>query len=50
MTIRENGDYIKVLVYSYDTTMTGWGVHLMSAVLSFMVANDARVSPPTGPS
>ena len=25
MTIRDNRDYIRVLLYSYNTTITGWG-------------------------
>ena len=29
VTIRDNRDYIKVLLYSYYTTITGWGVLLM---------------------
>ena len=28
MTIRDNRDYIRVLLNSYYTTMTGWGVLL----------------------
>ena len=28
VTIRENKDYIRVLFYSYYTTITGWGVLL----------------------
>ena len=28
MTIRENRDYIRVLLHSYYTTITGWGVLL----------------------
>ena len=27
LTIRDNGDSIRVLVYSYDITLTMWGVH-----------------------
>ena len=29
VTIRDNRDYIRVLLYSYYTTITGWGVLLM---------------------
>ena len=29
MTIRDNRDCIRVLLYSYYTTITGWGVLLM---------------------
>ena len=29
MTIRDNRDYIRVLLYSYYTTITEWGVLLM---------------------
>ena len=28
VTISENRDHIRVLLYSYYTTITGWGVHL----------------------
>ena len=28
MTIRDNKDYIRVLLYSYYATITGWGVLL----------------------
>ena len=28
VTIRDNGDYIRVLIYSCYTTITGWGVLL----------------------
>ena len=28
VTIRDNKAYIKVLLYSYYTTITGWGVFL----------------------
>ena len=28
MTIRDNRDYLRVLLYSYYTTITGWGVLL----------------------
>ena len=28
MTIRDNRDYMRVLLYSYYTTITGWGVLL----------------------
>ena len=33
VTIRENRDYIRVLFYSYYTTITGWGVLLKYRVL-----------------
>ena len=29
VTIRDNANYIRVLLYSYYTTITGWGVLLM---------------------
>ena len=32
VTIRDNRDYIRVLLYSYYTTITGWGVLLMNSV------------------
>ena len=28
VTVRDNGDYIRALVHSDYTTITGWGVHL----------------------
>ena len=28
VTIRDDGDHIRVLCYSNSTTTTGWGVHL----------------------
>ena len=28
LTIRDNKDYIRVLSFSYHTTITGWGVPL----------------------
>ena len=28
VTVEDNKDYIRVLLYSYFTTMTGWGVLL----------------------
>ena len=31
VTIMDNKDYIRVLLYSYDTTITGWGVLLRDA-------------------
>ena len=30
VTMGDNRDYIRVLLYSYCTTITGWGVLLMS--------------------
>ena len=30
VTLRDNRDHIRVLLYSYYTTITGWGVHLRS--------------------
>ena len=33
MTIGDNRDYIRVLLYSYSTTITGWGVLLSHSVL-----------------
>ena len=32
MTIGDNRDYIRVLLYSYYTTITGWGVLLRFSV------------------
>ena len=32
VTIRDNRDYIRVLLYSYYTTITGWGVLLRYTV------------------
>ena len=31
VTIRDNRDYIRVLLYSYYTTIAGWGVLLVYA-------------------
>ena len=33
VAIRDNKDSVRVLLYSYDTTITGWGVLLNNAVL-----------------
>ena len=33
MTTRDNRDYISVLLYSYYTTITGWGVLLSHNVI-----------------
>ena len=30
VTTRDSGDCIRVLLYSYYSTVTGWGVHLKS--------------------
>ena len=35
----DNQDYIRVLLYSYYTTITGWGVHLL------YVSNSLGVKP-----
>ena len=37
MTVRDNKDYIRVLLYSYYSNITGWGVLLRSTGLRFMV-------------
>ena len=37
MTIRDNRDYIRVLLYSYYTTITGWGVLVRFWVLGIIV-------------
>ena len=37
MTIRDNRDNIRVLYYSYYTTITGWGVLLRFRVLIGMI-------------
>ena len=42
VTIRDNRDYIRVLLYSYYTTMTGWGVLLRD------MEYGARLPPSTG--
>ena len=46
VTIKDNRDHIRVLVYSYYTTITGWGVLLRypgdyghSAMLCFVSGN-----------
>ena len=33
VTIRDNRDYTRVLLYSYNTTITGWGVLLIYTIL-----------------
>ena len=35
MTIMDNRDYIRVLLYSYYTTITGWGVLLRDHYLGY---------------
>ena len=35
VAIRDNKDYIRVLLYSYYTTITGWGVLLRVWGLGF---------------
>ena len=35
VTIRGNRDYVRVLVYSLYTAITGWGVRLRDSVFSF---------------
>ena len=40
VTIRDNRDYIGVLLYSYYTTITGWGV-----LLSYMVVFQNKGTP-----
>ena len=37
VTIMDNKDYIRVLLYSYYTTITRWGVLLRSTFLAFGV-------------
>ena len=40
MIIRDNMEYIRVLLQTYDTTVTGWGVHLLhSNVLNHSATN-----------
>ena len=36
VTIGDNRDYIRVLSYSYYTTITGWGVLLRQSVLRWL--------------
>ena len=48
VTIRDNRDYIRALVYSYYTTITGWGVLLRYAgmvdtQMDKKVANDIKI-------
>ena len=38
VTIGDNRDYIRVLLYSYYTTITGWGVLLIHLFSVSMVA------------
>ena len=40
MTIGDNRDYISVLLYSYYTTITGWGVLLIYTRPTFRMACD----------
>ena len=40
VTIRDNRDYIKVLFYSYYTTITGWGVLLKDGPSPLKVRRD----------
>ena len=39
VTIRDNRDYIRVLLYSYYTTITGWGVPLTYYLLCMGKSN-----------
>ena len=34
VTIRDTSNYIRVLLYSYYTTITGWGVHLSYVLIT----------------
>ena len=47
VTIRDNRDYIRVLLYSSYTTITGWGV-LLSYPLNCYQLRDARCRPSAG--
>ena len=40
VTIRDNKDYIRVLLYSYYTTITGWGVLLRCTPKRFPESSD----------
>ena len=40
VAIRDNKDYISVLLYSYYTTITGWGV-----LLTYLPVTQLRIEP-----
>ena len=42
MTIRDNRDYIRALLYSYYTTITGWGV-----LLRYIFGASEKRAPPS---
>ena len=42
MTIVDNRDYIRVLLYSYYTTITGWGVLLNNIISHKNNSNDNK--------
>ena len=46
VTIRVTSNYIRVLLYSYHTTTTGWGIHLMYTLIRMLFPNTPRTEPP----
>ena len=38
MTIRDNRDYTRIVLYSYYTNITGWGVHLRQSIFENVFA------------
>ena len=42
VAIRDNKDYIRVLLYSYYTTITGWGVLLTSTPFRTLLGGSAQ--------
>ena len=47
MTIGDNRDYIRVLLYSYYTTITGWGV-LLSYHQAYSYSQDGTTAGSNG--
>ena len=49
VTIRETSIYIKVLLYSYYATITGWGVHLMQTPKPVLLNRKLQPRSPKNP-
>ena len=49
VTIRDNKDYIRVLLYSYYTTITGWGLLLRSIWTPYFYLTPITLEPSLGP-
>ena len=43
MTTRDNRDYIRVLLYSYYTTITGWGVLLRHGMINWVAVKELNL-------